>query len=482
MKCVLYARVSSKEQEKEGFSIPAQQKLLREYAAKHRLKVVSEFTDVETAKAAGRTQFSAMVQFLKDNAETRIVLVEKTDRLYRNFRDYVLLGDLDLEIHLVKEGEVISKDSKSHAKFIHGIKVLMAKNYIDNLSEEVKKGLFEKAEAGEWPHRAPLGYTNDRESRQLVVDEDRASTIRQLFEAYATGRHSISSLRSLARDLGLTYRGSNKPVSRSWIEKMLQNPIYTGVFRWKGKVYQGTHAPILSQDVFEQVQSVVSDVSKPKCNDKKFAFRGLLRCGYCGCSITAEIKKGKYVYYRCTNGRGKCEQAYVPEKRLSVMLGQLVEAITIDKALADEIQLALTDSFDDEKKFRAKETSKLRRECDKVQARIEQCYQDKLDGTIDVCFWQSTHDRLIDQQNRVARRLAKLEDSNRSYYQEGVSILELAQSAYSLYKQREPVEQANLLRTLLSNCEIKGLTLYPTYRKPFNYFVDTPRNEIWRRR
>ncbi|MCK4373522.1 MAG: recombinase family protein, partial [candidate division Zixibacteria bacterium] len=126
MKCVLYARVSSKEQEKEGFSIPAQRKLLREYAAKHSLKVVSEFTDVETAKAAGRTEFGKMVQFLKDNTETRIVLVEKTDRLYRNFRDYVLLEELDLEIHLVKEGEIISQDSRSHAKFIYGIKLLMA--------------------------------------------------------------------------------------------------------------------------------------------------------------------------------------------------------------------------------------------------------------------------------------------------------------------------------------------------------------------
>lgn len=480
MNCVIYTRVSSKEQEREGFSIPAQQKLLREYAGKNSLEVVSEFTDVETAKAAGRTQFGKMVQFLKDTTKTRIVLVEKTDRLYRNFRDYVLLGDLDLEIHLVKESEVISKDSKSHAKFIHGIKVLMAKNYIDNLSEEVKKGLFEKAEAGEWPHRAPLGYMNNRETRQLMVDEDRASSIRQLFEAYAKGRHSISSLHNLAKDLGLTYRGSNKPVSRSWIEKMLQNPIYTSVFRWKGKLYQGTHSRILSQETFEQVQSVVSDMSKPKRNDKKFAFRGLLRCGHCGCSITAEIKKGKYIYYRCTNGRGRCEQAYIPEKRLSALLGQMVKAITIDEELAGEIRIALRDSFDDEKKFRTKETNKLRRECDKVQARIDQCYQDKLDGTIDVCFWQSTHDRLTDQQNRVARRLAKLEESNRNYYQEGVSILELAQSAYSLYKQREPLEQANLLRTLLSNCEIKGLTLYPTYRKPFNYFVETPRNEIWR--
>ncbi len=148
MKCVIYARVSSKEREKEGFSIPAQQKLLREYAAKQGIKVAQEFTDVETAKTAGRAQFGKMVEYLKVHLDVKIILVEKTDRLYRNFRDYLLLEDLNIEIHLVKENEIISKDSRSHAKFIHGIKVLMAKNYIDNLSEEVKKGCGRKRNKG----------------------------------------------------------------------------------------------------------------------------------------------------------------------------------------------------------------------------------------------------------------------------------------------------------------------------------------------
>ena len=455
MKCVLYARVSSKEQEREGFSIPAQKKLLKEYASKHDLEIAAEFTDVETAKVAGRTQFGEMVQFLEGNKDIRIILVEKTDRLYRNFRDYVLLEALDPEIHLVKESEVISKDSKSHAKFIHGIKLLMAKNYIDNLSEEVKKGLREKAEQGEWPHRAPLGYLNNGHTHTLDVDPERAPIIKQLFDAYATGKHSISSLHTLARELG---------------------------FRWKGKVYQGSHARVISQEVFERVQVVVSDMSKPKQNGREFAFRGLLRCGYCGCSITAEIKKGKYIYYRCTNGRGKCEQPYIPEDRLSTLLGEVVDAISIDASLADEIRLALKDSLDDEKRFREKEARRLNRESDRIHARIDQCYQDKLDGTIDVAFWQSTHDRLTEQRNAVERRIARLDESNKNYYQEGVSILELAQSASSRYRKQKPAGQARLLRTILSNCVIKGLSLCPTYREPFNSFVEVPRNDIWRRR
>src|SRR5215813_5610141 len=109
---VIYARVSSKEQESEGFSIPAQLKLLRGYAARNDFSIVKESVDIETAKTSGRQNFDEMVCFFTKHRDCRIVLVEKTDRLYRNFRDAVTLEDLDLEIHLVKEGQVISKEAK----------------------------------------------------------------------------------------------------------------------------------------------------------------------------------------------------------------------------------------------------------------------------------------------------------------------------------------------------------------------------------
>jgi DNA invertase Pin-like site-specific DNA recombinase len=167
---VLYARVSSKDQEREGFSIPAQQKLLREYARTHGLIVLREFVDVETAKQAGRGAFGEMLTFLKAHADCGIILVEKTDRLYRNIKDWITVDELDLAVHFVKEGAVISKESRSSEKFMHGIKVLMAKNYVDNLSEEVKKGLLEKAEQGHWPTVAHIGYVNNRETHRIEPD------------------------------------------------------------------------------------------------------------------------------------------------------------------------------------------------------------------------------------------------------------------------------------------------------------------------
>ena len=189
-RAVIYARVSSKEQEKEGYSIPAQLKLLKDYAAREGLSAVQEYVDVETAKQTGRTRFSEMVGFLRANPRVRVILVEKTDRLYRNLKDWVMLDELDVQIHLVKEGAVLSRDSKSSEKFMHGIKVLMAKNYIDNLSEETKKGMLEKAEQGIWPSAAPLGYRNvdgAKGKRVIEPDPDVAPHVTKMFEWYAAG-------------------------------------------------------------------------------------------------------------------------------------------------------------------------------------------------------------------------------------------------------------------------------------------------------
>src|SRR5262245_42252602 len=127
---VAYARVSSRDQEREGFSIPSQQRLLRDYAANNDITIVREFVDIETARRSGREQFGHMLTYLKTHAKhCKIILVEKTDRLYRNIADWAKLEDDRIEIHFVKEDTIIGPDSRSTDQFLHGIKVLMARNY-----------------------------------------------------------------------------------------------------------------------------------------------------------------------------------------------------------------------------------------------------------------------------------------------------------------------------------------------------------------
>src|SRR6516162_5884028 len=246
---VIYARVSSKEQEKEGFSIPAQLKLLKEYAAAQGLAVAQEYVDVETAKQTGRTAFGEMVAYLKAQPAVRVMLVEKTDRLYRNLKDWVTVDELEVEIHFPQEGVVLSRESRSSEKFMHGIKVLMAKNYIDNLSEETRKGMLEKAEQGIWPSFAPLGYRNldGPDGKKIIApDPDVAPIISKLFDWYATGRLSLKETTHKARDAGLVYRKSGTMVPISTVHSILRNRIYTGWFEWNGKMIQGRHEPLIS--------------------------------------------------------------------------------------------------------------------------------------------------------------------------------------------------------------------------------------------
>jgi site-specific DNA recombinase len=212
---VLYVRVSSKEQEKEGFSIPAQRKLLAAYAEEHGFHIVREFEDIETAKRPGRPAFEEMVTFFRKTPTCQILLVEKTDRLYRTIKDWVTIADLDRAIHLVKEGVVLSNDSRSSEKFMHGIRVLMAKNYIDNLSEEVRKGMREKAEQGHWPTVAHIGYRNNLQTKRIDVDPERGPLVAKLFEWYARGTLSLKAITMKAAVHGLTHPRSGRRLARS---------------------------------------------------------------------------------------------------------------------------------------------------------------------------------------------------------------------------------------------------------------------------
>lgn len=225
---VIYARVSTKEQEKEGYSIPAQLALLQDYAQRNNMTIMQTYTEAETAKKAGRVAFTQMKDYLKATPEVTCILVEKTDRLYRNFKDYVQLEDLDVEVHLVKEGEVLSKESASSVKFIHGIKVLMAKNYIDNLSEEVKKGMYEKARQGHFPFQSPYGYRNNRQTRMIDVCPERSVFVERAFALYATGQYSLQEVSHQLVAEGFRYRPYQAKIAKGSLERLLKKHFLQG--------------------------------------------------------------------------------------------------------------------------------------------------------------------------------------------------------------------------------------------------------------
>jgi site-specific DNA recombinase len=458
---LIYARVSSKDQEREGYSIPAQLKFLRDYAQKNDFQIAREFVDVETAKMAGRKKFGEMVRYLEKMPHCRVVIVEKTDRLYRNLRDCLTLEDLDIEIHLPKEGQIISKAARSQAKLIHGIHVAMARNYIENLREEVKKGMREKAEQGIYPSRPPIGYRNNKVEHTIEVDLGKAPIARRIFELYATRKYSLSQLRLAIRsEFGVK-------MAKSYLDRLLKNPFYAGSFIWEGKTYPGTHTPLVDRFLFEQVQSAFHGRNKPRYQKHDFAFRGLLKCAYDECMVTAEIKKQKYTYYRCTDSRGKCELPYFREEELGNRLGEILKDIYIPDHVLSKLVESLMSEKVCETTLQQNQEQRLQQRLASVRNRLDQAYLDKLDGKIPEELWirKSAEWQAEVQQIQMATRAVGEIKPERML--DAAKILELANKAYFLYVKQSPAEKAKLLSMALSNCSIDATSIYPTYRKPF---------------
>lgn len=482
-KCVIYARVSSREQEREGYSIPAQLKFLNEYAIQNNLIVAKEFVDNETAKKSGRTNFGEMIKYLHKHTTIRTILVEKTDRLYRNFKDYVLLDEFNgIEIHLVKENSILSDNSKSHEKFIHGIKVLMAKNYIDNLSEEVKKGMLQKACQGEFPGKPPYGYKRNKGMKEILIVPEQAKFVQRAFELYADGFMSLEAVRDALYSEGYLYKQNQPKIYKGTLGRILENIFYTGDFMFSGVFYNGKHPAIISKEIFNSTQKAFKKDNKPDTMSKHhFLFSGLMVCPKCGSSIVGQIKKGKYIYYSCSDKTKGCpnNKIYVRQETIEKVFEQAIKKINITTEQKESFVIALKESHKDEKEYFAEQIESYRKRCDILQARINKLYTDKLDGIITEEFWSEKHNEWNMELSMMLRKIETNNNANQDYMELGIKLLELVENLYSRYLGQSVEEKAETLKIIFQNFYLDGQNVGYTYKKPFNSFVEGTSCLIW---
>ncbi len=467
----LYERVSTREQQEEGYSLEAQDASLRDYARRHGMLIAEVFVDVESGRRTGREKYAELLRWLKRQAQgRRIVVTEKTDRMYRNLRDYVVLDELSVELHLVKEGVIISDHSKSAEKFMHGIKVLMAKNYSDNLSEEVKKGMYQKAAEGQYPGRAPLGYLNQRTDgrSRLTLDPERALLVRPLFERYDDGTHSLNDLTAYARSSGLRTR-REKPLGMSSIHVLLRNPLYGGWFKWGGKVFRSTDPTIVSADLWQRVQDRLDGKPMTRPGARHFAFGGMLTCGWCSSAVTPEAHKG-HAYYRCFR---RCRhQPYIREESVGKMLAELLRPLKMDEADARIVAEKLKESRREIAEEQGLRLAAARARFDRLGHLTDKAYEEKLDGRIDDNFfnrrrneWEAERGQLHSEMERLAQVDARTLDT-------ALRVFELANRAYDLFIRQEPSQQRILLELVTSNCRLFDHRIDANYRKPFDTLID----------
>ncbi len=476
---VAYTRVSSREQE-EGFSLAAQREYLETYAQERGFEIVARFQESETAKTAGkRPEFSKMLAFLRVNSA--VILVEKTDRLYRNLKDWIALDDLKAEIHFAKEGSVISADSHSSERFLHGIKVLMAKNYVENLSEEIRKGMRTKAESGAFPSAAPLGYTNSADrTLGIVPDPVTARLVKELFEKAATGRHTGMELTKWARSRGLRSRKGSILNKNTILTNVLRNPAYYGTFRWGQKLHKGRYEPLVSKTTFDRVQKVLDGrANTSKGRVREFIYAGMIRCQFCGGLLSGSLVKKRYIYYSCTGKKG-CRRFY-PESLFEKETLKLLGALQIDEEVAGWITAELEKVDMKSHEIDEKQLSGLVSRRKQLKAMQLACYEDKLLGKIPESTWKERDTGWQTELDAIENDLAALNDvPTRDELLAAVrDPFELLQTAPSLYVSQESAEKRRLMKTIASNLSVGDGIVSFDLRSPFDLILKNIKTKDW---
>ena len=347
MKYVLYARKSTETEERQILSIDSQVKEMLQIAERENIEVIDIRRESHSAKDSG--QRPVFKEILEDLRRQRFngILTWAPDRLSRNAGDLGSLVDL-MDQKMLLEIRTYGQQFRNspNEKFLLMILCSQAKLENDNKSINVKRGLRTRCEMGLRPGSPPIGYLNERHMDrkcEAIVDPERGPVIKKIFEKVAYEKWSGRKIYNwLKFDLNFKSATGKKGLALGNIYLILQNPFYYGVFEYpakSGNFYTGKHTPLITKELFDQVQSQVKS-NVLRVENKEFAFTKLMTCGLCGSGISADEKfkkqkNGKvhrHVYYGCTKARDKnCKGGYINEVDLIEQLEVLMEEMNLDE-------------------------------------------------------------------------------------------------------------------------------------------------------
>lgn len=334
---IIYCRKSSESEERQVLSIDSQIKELKELTKRLNLKDSEILTESQSAKYPGRPIFNKMMKRVY-KGQIKGIICWKIDRLARNPLDgSSLIWALDQG----KISEILTPHgtfkNNSNDKFLMQIEFGMAKKYVDDLSDNVKRGNRAKLERGWIPSLAPLGYLNEPKERTIVIDTERFPLIRKMWDLLLQGVRTSQILKIANDEWGfrtrLSKKSGGKPLSLSGLYKIFGSPFYYGLIERKEGVFQGKHEPMITEEEYWKAQEILGRKGRPRPKKHDFAFTGLIRCGECGCMITAEEKVNHYgyhyTYYRCTKKKINtvCHQKYINLKDLEAQVLEYLSKI-----------------------------------------------------------------------------------------------------------------------------------------------------------
>ena len=463
-KFFIYARKSTDSEDRQVRSIGDQISELQELAKKENLEIVDTIVEKQTAKKPGRPLFAEMLKKL-EAGEAVGILAWHPDRLARNSVDG---GQI---IYLVDTGVIQELkfptfwfDPTPQGKFMLSIAFGQSKYYVDNLSENIKRGHRQKLKNGIWPQKAPLGYVNDKEKKIICVDKEKAPFIKKAFEAYASGNHTLENLRKVINGLGLKSRAGGL-LSVSNYQYFLQNPIYCGVIRYNGELYNGKHEPIISKKLFDETQEIMTRKSKPQKSDKMkfFLYRGFFKCGECGFTITADrkIKKSgkQYVYYYCTkkNPQHVCSQnVFTREEKISSQIKTELQKVSLPEDCSDWMIKEL-----ENEKIQSNQSSdffaqKIKNELSKLDEKLEKLMTAYLENVLSLAEYQEAKNIIVNQKQVLKDKIVSFERKSNNRFELSINFIKASKQAKIIALQENSERILDFLKKIGSNFQIQN--------------------------
>ena len=406
-------------------SIEAQLSELRALARRDDLDIVQEFVEKRSAKTPGRPVFEEMMRRI-ERGEAHGIVCWKIDRLSRNPVDSGRIS------WMLQQGTIAKIATHDRVYLPHDNVLLMsvefgmANQYVRDLSVNVARGLRAKARRGVYPSIAPLGYLNDPRTRTIVINKKKAPIIRKAFEMYALGTERYEDIARFLFENGITTgatrgwtKGGGRFLKREQIAFLLSNPFYIGRFRYAGEMYDGTHTPVVSKELFDQVQKVLkarSNKNRPPGNDPQ-VYCGLLSCSECGCSITAEEKvkhqqngnMHRYVYYHCTKKRGTCNGAYLREEVLDAELSDLLSRFHLPREWAEEMECMAQKDAQEAEQSATASVSALRADIAVLNEKIARLTDLFVEQDIERGDYLARKRALVDERRQLEEQVLKFE-------------------------------------------------------------------------
>ncbi len=471
-KAVILARVSSKSQEDEGYSLDSQVKLLHSYCDNKNLFAVMTFKITESAsKSSQRRTFNEAIKYIEDH-KIKHLIIEKVDRHVRNLHDAVtthdwLMADEERHVHFVKDSLVMHKNSRSQEWLNWGIRVVMSKNYIDNLREEAMKGWTEKLAQGWLPASPPPGYvTITEDGKRIHVPNTTTSKLMlKVFRFYLQPGESLDSTVQYTAKLGIVTR-QGKPYVKSHLQRILTNPFYVGINRFNGKDYPGAQETFIPKSLFKNVQEKLHGGRPRKYNRHHSPFQGIIRCEDCGSVVTWQLQKGHY-YGVCRRLTSACKQSKMLREDYveAMIVHELKKLICPSPEIIDWVASAMREQYAERIEDRTRMVRALEAQIKRIETMDETLYDDKLSGDIHKERYEEKHGQFMKQKADFEDQLRNIDTSMGARLEQRLVILELSQKAAELYAKKAPEQKRLIISKLFEKLTLRGGSISVKYSK-----------------